>query len=213
MSEPISGVEMYENLLVQKCGLKSVLIKEVELVDKELSRQDLFSKHKVPYDTIAGFSEGIDDAVAVHYGMSYDVKGWATNYIYNNELQTAIFIVANPEYSGPQLTGDDHINIVSIFKTITLLHELGHVHDIQNSINFDLSKKSIDLIAAEAYADIFALKTLKSWKHLYGKYALSLFSESLLERKNSSDFYQQVHTHIKKKVLESKLRIWSKLYK
>ncbi|ANQ23190.1 hypothetical protein BA893_16080 [Vibrio natriegens] len=210
MSIPLSGKEMYDDLVNHRFGLNVASITEVEIGDYDLSTGDIFNKYSIEYDEPVVFNDVEDDSRHVGYGESQGVKGWATNYTHNNELKTAIFIVANPEYSGPQLEEEDQSEFVSILKTITLLHELGHVHDIQNSINFDHSSQNVNLIAAEAYADVFALRKLKSWKHPYGKLALKTFSVALLDRRNTSEFYEQVHSNIKKKVLESKLRTWSK---
>ncbi|HHK8488960.1 hypothetical protein AB6H46_22930 [Vibrio alginolyticus] len=211
MSIPLSGIEMYDELFNHRCGLNVASVMEVEIDDYGLSTSEIFNKYNVEYDKPVVFSDVEDSSRHVGYGESQGVKGWATNYTHNNEIKTAIFIVKNPEYSGPQLEETEQSEFLSILKTITLLHELGHVHDIQNSINFDHSNQSVNLIAAEAYADIFALKKLKSWKHPYGKLALKTFSVALLERRNNSDFYAQVHSQIRKKVLESKLRTWSKI--
>jgi hypothetical protein len=38
-----------------------------------------------------------------------------------------------------------------------LLHELGHVKDHENQINFDGSRKTADVVEAEVYANLFAL--------------------------------------------------------
>ena len=212
MNMPFSGIEMYEHLCNQRCGLDVASITEVEASDNGLPNVQLFHKYNIPYDEFVGFKDGSDDSLHVGYGESPDVKGWATNYIHNGEFRTIIFIVANPEYSDMQLDDEEHLEMISILKSMTLLHELGHVHDIQNSINYDLSNRRVDLVRAEAYADIFAIKKLKRWKGPSGKYALQTMSASILERRFSSEFYSQVHRNITKKVLESHMRKWAQRF-
>jgi hypothetical protein len=46
------------------------------------------------------------------------------------------------------------------FKIASLLHEIGHVHDLENEINFDLSAKRLNLIEAEVFANLFCLEQL-----------------------------------------------------
>lgn len=49
-----------------------------------------------------------------------------------------------------------------IAKIVALLHELGHVHDIENSINFKINgdRAEVDIIEAEVFANLFALDRL-----------------------------------------------------
>ena len=45
-------------------------------------------------------------------------------------------------------------------KIPALLHEIGHVHDIENGINFDLRNKTLKVIDAEVFANLYALDKL-----------------------------------------------------
>ncbi len=45
-------------------------------------------------------------------------------------------------------------------KIASLCHEIGHVHDIQNGINFKVMCKQVDIIEAEVFAHLFALETM-----------------------------------------------------
>lgn len=47
-----------------------------------------------------------------------------------------------------------------VIKIPTLLHELGHVHDIENGMSFDLQSKTANLVEAEAFANLYALDKL-----------------------------------------------------
>jgi hypothetical protein len=56
----------------------------------------------------------------------------------------------------------EHREYKYITKIVALLHELGHVHDIENQINFKINgdKADVDIIEAEVFANLFALDRL-----------------------------------------------------
>lgn len=206
---------MYQNLSKERCEMvNETLLKEVELDDLELSPIELLAKYDINHDELLTFKSDIDDSTFEGYKHNEDDKGWAINYIHNKKKYTAIFIIKRPNLCGLDLDDDDDdddlLEYEAITKTITLLHELGHADDFQKAIHLNYENEYLDLIAAEAYADIFALKKLKSLKHPYGRFALKEFSTALLNRKNSSKFYRQVHSLINKKITDSNLRKWSK---
>lgn len=47
-----------------------------------------------------------------------------------------------------------------VLKIPALLHELGHVDDIEKQINFNLNDGTTDIIEAEAYANLYALERM-----------------------------------------------------
>lgn len=56
----------------------------------------------------------------------------------------------------------EHREYKYVTKIVALLHELGHVHDIENRINFKINgdKAEVDIIEAEVFANVFALDRL-----------------------------------------------------
>ncbi|NAX48820.1 hypothetical protein CAG70_17690 [Photobacterium halotolerans] len=210
MLVPLSASEMYYDLLSNRCELDLAFIGEVSLENYRLSPEENFAQLGIQYDEILRYLDIEDDSRSVGYGESVDIKAWTTNFIISGELKSAVFIISNPEYSGCKLSGENEDEFLTMLKFMSLVHELGHVHDFQNSINFDHDERHVKLCDAEAYADVFAIKYFKSLKHPYGDFALKLYSRAMLERLSSSEFYKQVHSRIKKKVLESKLRKWAR---
>ena len=72
---------------------------------------------------------------------------------------------------------------------IALLHELGHVEDMQNLINFTFSEKAIvRLVEAEAYAHIYALNHLND---LGASIARDTLSEYLYKLINSTSEFDK----------------------
>ncbi|MEX1028158.1 MAG: hypothetical protein WD049_09165 [Candidatus Paceibacterota bacterium] len=57
-------------------------------------------------------------------------------------------------------TSVQHHELKYAFKIISLVHEIGHVEDLERGINFDVPSRHLDVIAAEAYAHLFALERL-----------------------------------------------------
>jgi hypothetical protein len=66
-------------------------------------------------------------------------------------LHTVVEVVKNPAVRW------EHKEYRYLFKIPVLLHELGHVKDVENKVFFDADAKTVDLIEAEVYANVFAL--------------------------------------------------------
>jgi len=47
-----------------------------------------------------------------------------------------------------------------VLKLISLLHELGHVHDIERQVNFNHAAKTCDIIEAEVFAHVYSLQRM-----------------------------------------------------
>lgn len=53
-----------------------------------------------------------------------------------------------------------HREFKYILKLVALLHELGHVHDMEQQINFDHAAKTFDVIEAEVFAHLYSLRRM-----------------------------------------------------
>jgi hypothetical protein len=77
----------------------------------------------------------------------------------------------------------------AMVQLIALIHELGHVKDMQNSINFYLSETpTVKLIEAEAYAYVYALNYLNN---IGASIARDILSGSLHKLINSECEYEE----------------------
>lgn len=77
----------------------------------------------------------------------------------------------------------------AMVQLIALLHELGHVEDMQNSINFSFSEKPIvRLVEAEAYAHTYALNHLNDFG---ASIARDTLSASLYKLINSASEFEK----------------------
>jgi hypothetical protein len=52
--------------------------------------------------------------------------------------------------------GVRHKEYKYLFKIPVLLHEIGHVQDVEQKVNFDIEKKTCSIIEAEVYANLYA---------------------------------------------------------
>lgn len=89
-----------------------------------------------------------------------------------------------------------------------LLHELGHVEDMQKSINFSLSEMpSVKLVEAEAYAHTYALNYLNN---LGASIARDTLSGSLYKLINSEcEFEKNLIQLVSLSIGKDRLRKWA----
>lgn len=67
-----------------------------------------------------------------------------------------------------------HRDLKYHFKLIALLHELGHVKDIESQINFSISTRTVNTLSAEVHAHNYALKEAN-------RLGLLMIAESLID--------------------------------
>lgn len=206
---PESISEMYSDLLTDRCGIKVAKIFEVDADTYHLTTEECLKFHGIDFDSVLHYKASQDETETYGYGESEAVKGWVSNYIKDEICQSVIFIIKDPKYDGDELEDSKRQDFLSLFKYLTLLHELGHVDDFTNGNNFYHETRTVDLIKAEAYADIFVIKYLKSKRHPYEALALTTFCKGILARTRTDHFYSEVHKEITKKILEPRIRKWA----
>lgn len=183
-----------------KLGLANTSVHEVDVDTFKLSSDERFKACGISYDEIVNSKVHSESAYS-EYGLSDDVAGKTTFYLQSGEVRSAIFVIA-----------DESINAANLIKQyIVLLHELGHVSDMENQVNFGGIHDEVDAVKAEGYAEVFALKYLdRNKSDLVDVLAKGLYASSLLKRKESNDFYRRVHQEITKYFREKRLKGWSK---
>ncbi|WP_018014559.1 hypothetical protein [Teredinibacter turnerae] len=192
--------EKYHNVKRDLFGLQTPSVFEIDEKMYNMDVVDKFRMFDVQFEEIYSspvHPSGLDS----EYGKGKDVIG--VTYFYRNGEQngSAVFIVVN--------SSDE--DIVYLKKYISILHELGHVHDFENQINFDSYARASDAVKAEAYAEIFALKYLDRDKQdVVHKFVKSQYAEALKNRKQRSEFYASVHKEINIYISESRLKRWRK---
>lgn len=98
----------------------------------------------------------VDDATGASYtapDMSANMRGSTTVFRDpGGNLKTVVQVGKNPKF---ELVHPEHKYAMKI---ATLLHEFGHVDDIEKKINLDYDRRTGDIIEAEVYANLFALE-------------------------------------------------------
>lgn len=67
-------------------------------------------------------------------------------------IRTEVPVDVQPQYAD---------EFKSTIRLLTLLHEIGHAEDMMKEINFNLRDRTVDLVAAEAYAHRYVLRHLQ----------------------------------------------------
>jgi hypothetical protein len=123
-----------------------------------------------------------EDELAESYqakDKSANLRGAATAFFDDRGgFHTIIQVIKNPKCDW------EHKEYKYILKLPVLLHEIGHVKDYEEKINFNRDAKTADLIEGEVYANIFALtECFRRGYYLGGE----MFLDSWAKYKNDTD--------------------------
>lgn len=190
---------MFNDLCKSRHGLN---VKDIKLVSDELMRlpvEKILDFFEIEYDEVVCFNSNADDS----YGSS-DIMGFTTFVISVGQIYPVVFIRDN------FVDGKKDFSIMLNY--IFLQHELGHVDDFYNGKSYDLVNRRVEIIEAEAYADIFAMKKLKSRYKVSNldKIALAYYAKNVIGNSRKNDFYEKVFALINKKIIASKIREWAR---
>ncbi|MNF80956.1 hypothetical protein D3C84_632100 [compost metagenome] len=160
----------------------------------------------IPYDEVIYFTPTEDEEHNTVYGQHICAAGATSFFLKDGTANSTIFMNGNIG----KLTNTEDSELENILKYIFLIHEIGHAEDFNKQINFHHTTRKVDLVSAEAYADIFTLKHLKSSKNPAMKLARKYYCKNILANTASNEFYKAVFTKVKKSFLESKVREWAR---
>lgn len=182
------------------------------------TRWSLRGVFEMPYDEIDIEADwqrfGIpDDWVQLKYDCSDELaesytardkkanlRGAATGFRNKNgEFCTIIQVVRNFEYKF------EHKERKYLLKLPVLLHEIGHVMDFEEKINFDRDTGRADFIEAEVYANVFALESCFERGYFM---AAEVFLESLSQYKADADHRGEVVRRLLKRFSIPAYRKW-----
>jgi hypothetical protein len=102
--------------------------------------------------------------------------------------------------------GFEHKEFKYACKIPALLHELGHVHDIENGTNFDVQAKTVNLAEAEAFANLYALEKLAE-RHLVQSYRM--LADALRAATTTEGHFAEVARRVISRLPNYKLALWS----
>ena len=169
--------------------------------DLSIPTQDLMIRHRVKFDNVIDFndiSENINDSSLN--------KGGATRfYTVNNQERVVVFIQSDFATSR---TDCNERRVNEAYRYIFLMHELAHISDVENNINFDKESEKGNLFKSEVYASICTIKHLTVKNQTYER---MLYANELLRLESvKNDYLLKVQREVMKKYPKKKLMQWSK---
>ncbi|MFO0806737.1 MAG: hypothetical protein U0791_26830 [Gemmataceae bacterium] len=100
----------------------------------------------------------------------------------------------------------EHKELKYAFKIPALLHELGHVQDIEQRLFFNVDTKTVKIIDAEVHANLYALDKLAE-RHLVHSYGL-LFN-AFKDASKREDYLGEVSRKVLERMPQHKLIDWN----
>ena len=95
-----------------------------------------------------------------------------------------------------------------VFKLATLAHEIGHVDDVEKRINFDTENATMDVIEAEAYANLYGLDLLAS-KHIIQAY--QAIRDAMVDNVEADGYLGEVARRVVPQMKDHKFTRWSEI--
>jgi hypothetical protein len=99
-------------------------------------------------------------------GIDATLAGSMTAFFDANRTVRSVILIRQTVKTRAQ-----HREMKYAFKIASLLHEIGHVHDLEQGLNFDVNSKRLDVIEAEVFANLFALQQMAK-RSLFQSYFL-----------------------------------------
>ncbi len=127
----------------------------------------------------------------------------------DTKIRQVIFLLKDVAIKEKDLPPEVYNEIKHMLQLCALAHELGHVEDMQKSINFSFGDKpTIKLIEAEAYAHTYALNFLN---RVDAKEARNMLAVAICKWKQSnSKFYKNLYQKICASIGKGRLKKWNK---
>lgn len=195
--------KLYEDLKVSCRNLNVLAIKEVDLSYIYVPIEDRLHELNIKYDSVIVSDIELTEG-AESYGKTPDVKGW-TNFIRRAKGIYAIIYIVDPIFQNKDIS--DIERYMKLY--MCLIHEIGHAKDMVDKVNFYSDGKCKNLVEAEGFAEIFTLQYLHRRKNSeIVSVAKGIYAASILERKNKSELYKDIHAVINKKISDAELEAW-----
>ncbi|RJP95342.1 MAG: hypothetical protein C4518_01500 [Desulfobacteraceae bacterium] len=202
--------KLFEELLTSRNGIE---VDSIHFVSDEIYVKD--EREKLSYIGLESYEPIYFSNKELQYPPKMGLKSLsnmrgATICIRNDsKIKQVIFLPKDVAIIGTNLHADSYEELKSLFQLCSLLHELGHVEDMQKSINFSLGDKpTIQLLKAEAYAHAYALNFLNQAGATIARNMLAdaLYKLNQSNRKFDKNLYQQISVSIGK----GRLKKWMK---
>jgi hypothetical protein len=181
------------------------LTKEIHIVTQDImsSDENLLDACGVRYDTKMVFDDpSIDEIQQSDYGRK-ELGGLTIGFVRDGTHHSAIFInndVAKESESDKAMW---------LWRYNALHHELMHALDISKQKNFNTTNMTMDLVAAEAFADIKTLKHLNASRHPFMGVALKQYANNILTVRDKGPIRARIFDRIIKNISYETLKYWT----
>ena len=197
------GVEVFENAFHDLRMRFSGLTKDVYVVPREHMKEDadLLGLWGVEHDEKLYFNDQKSDLSG--YGIN-DAGGVTINFLLGGKGRSAIFI---NESCMPEGTRED---LVWLWRYNSLHHELMHALDFNKQKNFNTPNRTMDLVAAEVFADQRTMLHLKSkMSNGFMKIALQQYAQNAQTMGEKGGIRTAIFEQLAKKIDKKTIDYWA----
>lgn len=199
------AVETFEDAYNKLASRFEGLTSDVYLVPSgQMSeRADLLDLCKVRYDEKLFFND--DTADLNSYGIE-GAGGITINFLLDGRGRSAVFINEN---CLPEGTRED---LVWLWRYNSLHHELMHALDFSKQKNFNISRRTMDLVGAEVFADqktLLHLNTLSS--NGFMKIALQQYALNAISMGKKGGIRTDIYNRLIKKIDSRTIDHWANM--
>lgn len=199
------GVEFFEAAYHELANRYTGLTRDVYLVPPGQMKEgtDLLDLCKVDYDEKLYFND--DTADLKNYGME-GAGGVTINFLLAGRGRSAVFINEN---CLPEGTQED---LVWLWRYNSLHHELMHALDFSKQKNFNTSRRKMDLVSAEVFADQKTLLHLKSLSsNGFMKIALQEYALNAKSMGEKGGIRTDIYNRLTKKIDSKTIDYWASM--
>lgn len=181
------------------------LTKEIHIVTQDIMSSDegLLGACGVRYDTKLVFDDpSIDEIQPSDYGTK-ELGGVTIGFVRDGTRHSAIFI------NNDVIKESDSEKAMWMWRYNSLHHELMHALDISKLKNFNTTNMTMDLVGAEAFADIKTIKHLNASRHPFMGVALKQYASNILSVRDHGPIRARIFDRIIKNISYKSLEYWA----
>ncbi|MCL8299252.1 hypothetical protein [Pseudomonas mosselii] len=199
------AADFFETAYRELASRYAGLTRDVYLVPPEKMNEgtDLLNLCGVHYDEKLYFNDETADLKS--YGME-QAGGLTINFLLGGRGRSAVFINENC------LPPDSHEGAVWLWRYNSLHHELMHALDFSKQKNFNTSKRTMDLVGAEVFADQKTLLHLKSLNsNDFMRVALQQYARNVKTMGQKGGIRADIYNRLTRKVDEKSIDYWASI--
>ena len=201
--------KLFEELLISRNGIE---VDSIHFVSDEIYVKD--EKEKLSYvglesyEPIYFYNKGLQYPPGMGLQSSVNMRG-ATICIRNDSKIMQVIFLPKEVIKGTNHHAEDQDEIKSLLQLCALLHELGHVEDMQKSINYSFADMpTVQLLEAESYAHTYTLNYLN---RAGARIARNMVADALYKLNQSNrNFDKNLYQQLCASIGKGRLKKWMK---